>query len=457
MLNNERKDAMKKLITVSAVAVLLSGAFAVPATAATTTIASTSWGLDRIDQQSSELDNRYTSPESGGAGVRVYVLDTGVQGDLPNFENRVEEGFDATSQYGGKGNIDCHGHGTHVAGIIASSKYGVAPKATIVPVKVATCRGGVSSGWITTALNWVLDNHPAGTPGVVNMSIAVRHNPALNDLTDKLYRQGLVVTAAAGNYNMDACSLSPGSTESILTVGSINMSDNKTRRTTYGDCIDIYAPGGLIESEDPRAESRTRIGTSMAAPHVAGAAALYLADHPGESAAMFNHLVKMHATQGAIKNVISGSSLLLNIGFINERSGGAELATTPQVEETPPAPVIAEPAPEVEESKSETTVTPSPDANAIADAPIRLTISGNSRMITLNWDAPANIDSVTIRHYAIEYSLNKGRSWRTLGRVEATGGEFRNPTRGRMATFKVTAVTAGGDSEASSPVTVRIR
>jgi subtilisin family serine protease len=443
---------LKKLLAAAGLAVLISGTFVAPATAATTSVVPNSWGLDRIDQAGSELDNAYSYPESGGAGVRVYVLDTGVQGDIASFGGRVESGFDATSRYGGVGNTDCHGHGTHVAGTIASSDYGVAPKATIVPIRVANCRGGVSSTWIENGLKWVLDNHPAGTPGVVNLSVATTYRANVNEVADKLYRAGIVVVAASGNYNMDACRLSPGSTDSILTVGSVNINSYKTNRTTYGSCIDIYAPGGTITSTDPKLGSKVRTGTSMASPHVAGAAALYLADHPSDRAEVVNHLLIRYATEGVIPNITSGVNKLLNIGFINERSGSSAAAPTPAPEvpvvEESEVPVVVEP--EVVEQ--------APTKDAISDAVKNFYVMGGSRTMTMVWDAPANIDNVDLIHYRVEFSYNNGRSWRLLARVEPTDtqAETRKPPRGRTVSFRVIGVTEAGYSDPSTKVSVRI-
>jgi subtilisin family serine protease len=444
MSKNERKDIVKKLSAVLATAAMLVGVLAAPASAATQAVVPTSWGLDRIDQATSQLDNSFTTPLSGGAGVRVYVLDTGVEGDLMSFGGRVEKGFDATTGTGGRADDDCHGHGTHVAGTIASSQFGVAPKATIVPVRVATCRGGVSSTWLYRALEWVLANHPKGTPGVVNMSIAVQYNEPVNNLADKLYREGLVVVTASGNYQnrVDACKLSPSSTKSILTVGSVDSNGFMTRIGNYDNCVDIYAPGGSIVSEDPLISSRVRSGTSMASPHVAGAAALYLGIPGNQGAAMFNHLVVRHAAVGTIPNLPSGDNRVLDITFINQLAKGA----------LPPASVPSAPVEETfEESAPE-------EVQTLATAPLNLVVmSGATRMVIV-WNHPRNADRVTIDHYRIEYSYDRGGSWRMLTRAAAGATEAQTPKPpvGRLVSFRVLAVTAAGDGESSNVVTTRI-
>ena len=443
---------MKKLFAAASIAALSVGVLTTPASAATESVSPASWGLDRIDQASSQLDGSYTFPENGGAGVRVYVLDTGVQGDLMSFGGRVETGYDATSVRGGAGNTDCHGHGTHTAGTIASSQYGVAPKATIVPIRVATCRGGVSSTWIYRALEWILDNHPKGTPGVVNMSVAVRYNEPINNLADKLYREGLVVVAAAGNYRnrVDACSLSPSSTKAVITVGSLNDNGYLTNTSNYDNCVDIYAPGGSIVSEDPKLSSRVRTGTSMAAPHVAGAAALYLAQGASQGAPMFTHLLERHASTQLIPNLLSGESKSLDISFINNLASGA----APAVEE-PSEPIVEEEV--IIEEPVE--IEPEPaQAQTIATAPRNLVVMSGATKMILVWNAPHNIDQVTLDHYKIEYSYNKGRTWRLLtrGAPGATEAQVAKPPVGRIVSFRVIAVTPAGDSEPSETKTTRV-
>jgi len=433
---------LKKLIAIAAALALVL----VPVSAASgsETQEAKSWGLDAID---GSVDGAFNYPESAGEGVRVYVLDTGVQGDLMSFGGRVQEGYDATSSYGGRGDVDCHGHGTHVAGTIASEDFGVAKKATVIPVKVATCRGGVSSNWILRGLTWVMENHPKGTPGVINLSIAVRFNEPINNMADNLYREGLVVVAAAGNYRnrVDACNLSPSSTGAILTVGSLNDNGYLTNISNWDSCVDLYAPGGSITSEDPFKPSRVRSGTSMAAPHVAGAAALYLADHPEQKASMVHHLIKRYASTTPIPNLKSGDSKSLNIGFINDR------AAQPEVEELPEDLLFEEIVPEVPEEQPVS-------SHTLADAPRNyMTWHGSEKMIHI-WNRPHNFDQTEVIHYRIEYSYNRGMTWRMLTRVAADAQEIhtRKPPVGRLVSFRIFAVTEAGDSPPSDVVTTRI-
>ena len=162
-----------------------------------------SWGLDRVDQVNLPLDNTFTSPNQGGAGVRAYIVDTGVQADNPDFAGRILPGYDVIGT--NAQNVDCHGHGTHVAGTAAGTRYGIAKQASIVPVRVLNCSGSGSFSGIITALDWIKANNPAGTPAVVNMSIGGGSYGPVDAAVNSLVSTGIVAAVAAGNSNTDAC------------------------------------------------------------------------------------------------------------------------------------------------------------------------------------------------------------------------------------------------------------
>jgi subtilisin family serine protease len=311
---------MKKKVSIALVAALATVGV-LPASAAVHSNID-SWGLDRIDHTTSTttLDRSYTFPDHGGAGVLVYVLDTGVQANLPGFQGRVAIGFDALAGFRvpHSANRDCNGHGTAVAGIIASSSYGVARKATIVPVRVADCRGGVGAAAINKGIDWIRKNHPRNTPGVVNMSIAVDKNKSVDDAIGRLYDIGLVTVAAAGNQNMDACRLSPAGSPRALTVASVNMNDQRTNNSNFGECVSIFAPGGLIMTEGHLGTPSTRSGTSMAAPHVAGVIALYLASNRAARGAETIWTIIRNGQPGVVLDAKSTKgNVLLNMAFLN--------------------------------------------------------------------------------------------------------------------------------------------
>lgn len=311
---------MKKELS-TALVLAMATVGALPATAAVHTEVE-SWGLERVDQIASTqtLDRNYTFPDHGGAGVLVYVMDTGVQANLRGFEGRVATGFDAVAGFRVRhtANQDCNGHGTAVAGIIASANYGVARKATIVPVRVTDCRGGVGPAAIIKGLDWIRKNHPRNTPGVVNMSIAVSKNKAVDDAIGRLYGIGLVTVAAAGNQNMDACRLSPAGSSRALTVASMNMNDQRTNTSNFGECVSMYAPGGLILTEGHRGTPSTRSGTSMAAPHVAGAIALFLSNNRSARGAETVSAILRNGLPGVVVDAKSTrGNVLLNTAFLN--------------------------------------------------------------------------------------------------------------------------------------------
>jgi subtilisin family serine protease len=315
-----RKRKMKRQISI-ALAVALLAVGTTPASAGVQGEVS-SWGLDRVDQTAgtATLDRSYKYPDSAGAGVRVYVLDTGVLGTLPGFGGRVLTGFDTLAglRTPHQANLDCNGHGTAVAGIIASATYGVAKSATIVPVRVADCKGGIVPANIVKGIDWIIKNHPRGTPAVVNLSIAVGKTKLVDDAITKLYGIGIVSVVSAGNQNIDACRLSPAGATYALTVGSINMNDQRTNTSNFGECVSMFAPGGLVITEGTNGLPSTRSGTSFSAPHVAGAIALYLSSNPKADAPATVWEITRNGLSGAVVDAKSvRGNVLLNTAFLN--------------------------------------------------------------------------------------------------------------------------------------------
>ena len=315
----EKEVIMKRKVSI-ALAVALLAVSVSPANAGVQTQVS-SWGLDRIDQATVTLDGSYNYPDTAGAGVRVYIFDTGVQGNLAGFEGRVATGFDALAGFRAKSqsNIDCNGHGTAVAGVVASATYGVAKKATIVPIRVADCKGGVSPVSLVKGIDWVIKNHPSNTPGVANFSVSVGSSDAVNSAIVKLYNAGIVPVVAAGNQNRDACRLSPASSNTALVVGSINMNDQRTNTSNFGECISIFAPGGSITTEGLGGVPSTRSGTSFSAPHVAGAIALYLSNKRGVGPAEVIWEITRNGVAGGVVDAKSvKGNIILNTSFLNQ-------------------------------------------------------------------------------------------------------------------------------------------
>lgn len=277
-----------------------------------------SWGLDRIDQTNTTYDSTYNYPASAGAGVRVYIVDTGVMASDPDFAGRIETGADMYGQ--NLQGADCQGHGTHVAGTVAGTKYGVAKKATIVPVRVLGCTGSGSWSLFMSAMDWIIANHPAGTPGVMNASLGGAKYQLVNDAVQKLYSAGITPVIAAGNSNADACAYSPASTPNAVTVGASDSSDTRSSFSNFGDCVDVFAPGSAIVSNNyaDSTTPRTLSGTSMAAPHVAGLAALYLGDNKDATPAAVTAAIQAGSQAGQIIDAKSANgNYLINTKFTN--------------------------------------------------------------------------------------------------------------------------------------------
>ena len=274
--------------------------------------AAASWGLDRVDQAALPLDGRISTSQNG-AGVTTYIIDTGVRPDHADFTGRVTSGF--TSITDGNGSNDCNGHGTHVAGTVAGSTYGVAPAATIVPVRVLSCSGSGSTSGVIAGIDWVVRHHQAGTPAVANMSLGGGYSSALNAAVAAGIADGVTFAVAAGNSNDNACAYSPASEPSAITVGSTTSSDGRSYFSNWGSCLDIFAPGSSILSAwytSPTA-TYTASGTSMAAPHAAGAAALLLSAQPSATPAAIRDAMVNGATGGVVSDPVGSPNRLVNV------------------------------------------------------------------------------------------------------------------------------------------------
>jgi len=278
-----------------------------------------SWGLDRIDSRTG-TDGSYNYPNDG-TGVTAYIIDTGINSGSSDFTGRLGTGADFVDA---NPPDDCHGHGTHVAGTVGGTKYGVAKKVTIVAVRVLDCQGNGTDAGVIAGIDWVTGQHQAGQLAVANMSLGGDFLQTLNDAVKRATDDGIVMAVAAGNSTANACNYSPSSAGSAITVGATTSSNGLAFYSNFGSCVDILAPGSSITSDwiGSATATNTISGTSMASPHVAGAAALYLSANPGASVTDVTNALVANATLNAISGVPAGTpNKLLYIGFMGPGGG----------------------------------------------------------------------------------------------------------------------------------------
>lgn len=260
------------------------------------------WGIDRIDQRNRPLSGTYTY-NTTASNVYVYIIDTGIYTSHTQFGGRAANVYDA---FGGNGQ-DCNGHGTHVAGTVGGSTYGVAKAVRLRGVRVLNCSGSGSWSGIIAGMDWVRNNRV--NPAVANMSLGGGYSSSVNTAANNLANSGVFVAVASGNSSANACNYSPASASAVTSVNASTSTDARASFSNYGSCTHLYAPGASITSAWIGGSSATRTisGTSMASPHVAGVAALYKATYGNASSSTIRSWLINNSTTGVISGNPSGT------------------------------------------------------------------------------------------------------------------------------------------------------
>ena len=377
------------------------------------------WGLDRIDQPTLPINGAY-SYTANGSGVNVYIIDTGIRHTHIEFGGRVVPAFTAIADsYGADG---CHWHGTHVAGTIGGATYGVAKATTLYSVRVLDCNGTGTLSGVISGIDWVVANRVL--PAVANMSLGAGYSSSLNDAVQNAINAGVVFAVAAGNSKADACGYSPASAPAALTVAASTEFDGQADFSNYGTCVDLYAPGTNIISATNTSDTSTAIasGTSMATPHVAGAAALYLQAHPAATPADVAQALVSGASPNQLGLLGPGSPNLL---LYAPGNGDGSLLV-------PPAPTPTVPAPSV------------PNVAPVA----RFSVSCSKNSCT--FDASTSSDDVGIASYSWDFGVS--------GATSSSSSASAAYTYKAKGTYAVTlTVTDGGGLQAGAQQSVTIK
>lgn len=418
------------------------------------TQASPPWGLDRIDQRSRALSASFSSATQG-SGVDVYVVDTGVLRTHTEFTGRVATGWTGIND--GYGTRDCNGHGTHVAGTAAGTVSGVAKKARIIPVRVLDCSGGGRTSGIIAGLNWITQNHAAGVPAVVNLSLGGPVSSTMDAALRAVIADGVVAVVAAGNERADACNVSPARVPAALTIAATNRYDRQAWFSNRGRCVDMFAPGVEIRSAWRLSNTSFNYldGTSMAAPHVAGAAALLLSRPGAPTAVSVTAQLVTTATPGVVGDLSYATPNRLL--FVDPLAGLVpQNAVKVPTSDTPLPPLVEQPT----VPAPTPTLTPAPTPKPVLTAPgpaQRVAGRALRRAARVTWTPGASSGSAlvsqTVRVYVgnrLVRSIRVGAATRLL-----TVRSLRPTLRYRFAVVARNGVGNGRESARSLAVRPR--
>lgn len=280
------------------------------ATIVSTTETGATWGLDRVDQRSLPLSTSYTYTNTG-SGVTAYIIDTGLRLTHSEFGGRAVTGYDAVTSGGTA--ADCNGHGTHVGGTVGGTVYGVAKGVSLVAVRVLNCSGSGTWSQVIAGIDWVTGNHAAGAPAVANLSLGGGANNSVDEAVRRMIADGVATAVAAGNSRQNACKFTPARVSQAMTIGASTRTDSRASFSNYGSCVDWFAPGAGITSAWIGSNSATNTisGTSMASPHTAGVAALYLEDQTSASPQGVRDALFANTTKGVVGNSKTTNNHLL--------------------------------------------------------------------------------------------------------------------------------------------------